>query len=244
MNYLSEDDVTIIRRRMAHTTLAQRAFGQIEPLFPDRLSSAVSRQHTGFGSEAKYSTPAQVAATLFYGICMNHAFENGNKRTSLVTMLVLLDQNGVLLTDTGEDELYNLATRTASHELDADQSDEEVDEIAKWIDDRTRPEVRGQRRMRFREFRSLLEELGCTFDSPKGNAIKIYRDTPDGRYSVKAGYPNEHHEVPLGEVRRIRRALQLDEQHGYDSGAFYDLEDAVDGFVNTYRQLMNRLADI
>ncbi len=243
VEFLTEDEVMIIRKRLAHTTLAQRAFGQVDPLYPDRLSSAVSRQHTGFGASSKYTTLPEVAATLFYGLCLNHCFENGNKRTALVSLLVFLDRNGVLLVDTTEDDLYDLATQTADHQIADERGDPEVDYIAGWIDGRTRPAQRGQRRMRFREFRSLLEDLGCTFDAPKGNSIKVRRATPEGTYSAKAGYPNEHHEVPLGEVRRIRRALHLDEQHGYDAGAFYDLESTVDGFVNTYRQLMNRLAD-
>lgn len=240
---LTEDEVMLIRRRLAETTLAQRAFGQIEPLFPNRLSSAVSRQNTGFGGQTKYNTTSEVAATLFYGLALGHAFENGNKRTALVAMLILLDRNGVLLVDTDEDELFDLATRAADHELVEERGDAEVGYIAQWLDNRTRSEQRGQRRMRFRDLRKLLEQQGCELESPKDNYIKICRVTEHGTYTVKAGYPNEHHEVPLGEVRRIRRALRFDEGHGYDASAFYDLEASVDAFVNAYRQLMNRLAD-
>lgn len=243
METLSEDEVMIVRGRLAHTALAQRAFGGVEPLFPDRLSSAVSRQFTGYGSESKYNTVVEVAATLFYGLCLGHAFENGNKRTALVTMLVFLDRNGHLLVDTDEDDLYELATQTADHELGVARGDPEVQFITDWLEERTRTAQKGQRRMRFRDLRKVLEEQGCEFDSPKANAMKIRRSTPDGTFTVKAGYPNQHHEVPPGEVRRIRRALKLNEEHGYDAGAFFDFESSVDGFVNTYRQLMNRLAD-
>ncbi len=234
----------VIRRRLAQTTVALRAFGQVDPLHPDRLSSAVARQRTGFGGIQKYETLAQVAGSLFYGLCMGHAFENGNKRTALVTMLVLLDRNGTLLIDTSEDDLYDLARQTAAHELGSKRGDAELTYIAQWIEQRTRSEKRGQRHMRFRDFRKLLEEFGCEFGTPKDNSIKIRHSTVSGTYSVKAGYPNEHHEETLGEVRRIRRVLHLDELHGYDSGAFYDLEASVDEFVNNYRQLMNRLADV
>lgn len=243
LNTLAEDEVLLIRRRLASTTLAQRAFGSEVPLYPDRLSSAVARQMTGFGGKLKYNSVNEVAASLFYGLCLGHAFDNGNKRTALVAMLVFLERNGVWLIETSEDDLYDLATRTASHGLGVPRGDEEVEWITSWIDERTRDHQTGQRRMRFREFRKVLEEQGCEFDSPKGNAIKIYRQTSEGRLSVKAGYPNEHHDVPLGEMRRIRRALQLDSVHGYDAAAFFDFEGSVDKFVNDYRQLMNRLAD-
>ena len=241
---LDEDEVMLIRRRLGSTAVAQRAFGRDEPLFPDRLSSAVGRQRTGFGGQFKYTTIQEIAATLFYGLCMGHAFENGNKRTALVSMLVLLDRNGVLLVDNNEHELYDLATGTAAHELGVVQGDDEVAHIATWLDARTREAKPGQRRMRFREFRKILEDQGCVFGTPKDNKIRIRRDTPDGACSVSAGYPNEHHDVPLNEMRRIRRALKLDLAHGFDAGALFDFEASVDGFVNTYRQLMSRLADM
>lgn len=244
MYLLTEDEVLTIRRRLSSTTLAQRAFGATDPVYPDRFSSAVARQHAGYGTFLKYTSPAEVAATLFYGLNMNHSFENGNKRTALVTMMISLDRNSILLVDTTEDDLYDMATMTAAHHLGVPRGDPEVEHIATWIDSRTRPTQLGERRMRFRELRAILGDQGCEFDTPKGNAIKIHRQTPDGAHaSVKAGYPNEHHEVPLGEIRRIRRALGLDQASGVDSGSFYDFEASVDEFVNDYRQLMNRLAD-
>lgn len=244
MNLLTEDEVLVVRARLAATSVAQRAFGSVDALYPDRLSSSIARQQTGFGGYMKYNSVVEVAATLFYGLNMNHAFENGNKRTALVTMLVFLDRNGVWLIDTSEDDLYDLATGIASHDAVDERGDAEVFYIAEWLGARTRHAERKERRMRFREFRRVLEAQGCEFDPPKDNAIKIRRRTAEGEFTVKAGYPNQHHEVPLGEIRRIRRALKLDDSHGYDSAAFYDLEGTVDEFVNTYRQLMNRLADM
>ncbi|MBD2958424.1 type II toxin-antitoxin system death-on-curing family toxin, partial [Burkholderia pseudomallei] len=57
------------------------------------LHSAVGRQTTGFGDKLKYNTVEANAATLCYGICCNHPFHNGNKRTALVAMLSHLDRN-------------------------------------------------------------------------------------------------------------------------------------------------------
>jgi len=58
------------------------------------LESAVSRQHTALGGRLKYADPVSSAATLLYGICSDHPFHNGNKRTALVAMLVHLDDTG------------------------------------------------------------------------------------------------------------------------------------------------------
>src|SRR5258708_3554960 len=106
-----------IRRRLAETEMAALDFGATEPLRPNALASAVSRQTVGLGRFRKYTNVPDVAATLFYGLALNHAFENGNKRTALVSMLVLLDRNRTLLVDATEDEIYDMATQVSAHEF-------------------------------------------------------------------------------------------------------------------------------
>lgn len=98
----------------------------------------------------------------------------------------------------------------------------------------------GDRMMRFSELRDTLGNLGCELDDPDGNFIKIRR----GSRSVKIGYPRPNYEVVVREVKRVRKALKLDEIHGIDSTGFYSLEGTVDKFVNQYRHLMRRLADL
>ena len=101
----------------------------------------------------------------------------------------------------------------------------------------------GDRKMTFQTLKAQLTDLGCECTAPDRNFIKFYRDTPEGRLSVKTGYPRSDFDIAVNEVKRIRRALQLDEAHGFDSGAFYDLESAVDGLANKYRHLLDRLAE-
>lgn len=61
--------------------------GSGDPVFPHGvkshalLESAVNRQHSGSGSWLKYADPIANAATLAFGICCDHPFHNGNKRT-------------------------------------------------------------------------------------------------------------------------------------------------------------------
>lgn len=249
MEYLNTDEVLTIRRRLATTEIAARDFGRTEPLQPLLLASAVSRQTAGWGASVKYHRVEEIAATLLYGLTLNHAFENGNKRTALVSMLVLLDRNNVLLVDATEDELYDLATRVAAHTFDVSGDPErnpnsEVAGISAWLSEHTRPRQKGDSHMEFKELKRQLVDQGCAFDKHSGNYIKIHRKTPSGGLSVKTGYPKASFTVGVGEVKRIRRALQLDEQHGVDSGAFYgDLDAVVDHFVNTHRQVLDRLAE-
>ena len=94
--------------------------------------------------------------------------------------------------------------------------------------------------MDFRELRELLEHLNCTLDKSDGNFIKIRR----GQYMVKTGYPKANFDIAVNEIKRIRRGLHLDEIHGVDSAGFYALDSKVDEIVNTYRNLMKRLADL
>jgi death-on-curing family protein len=243
---MSLDEVLQVRRRMATLAIAtQDAFGSTEPLSHDKLASAVFRQETGGGGQYKYKTIAENGATLFYGVAMNHAFENGNKRTSLVTLLVYLDMNKTLLVDATEDDLYELARSVAAHDIEIKPGaqrnpDTEVQAIAEWIRAHTRQRVLGDSAMDFKELRSLLEEFGCTFESPEANYIKIRRD----RHMVKIGYPRANFEIAVNEIKRIRRALHLDEVHGVDSAGFYALDSKVDEIVNGYRNLMKRLADL
>lgn len=236
---LTEEEVLTVRRRMASLQIAtQDAFGRTEPLKEGILGSAVYRQYTSGGGVYKYTTIEAVAANLFYGIALGHAFENGNKRTALLSMLALLEKNRTYLINTSEDDLYEMARSVAANE--DRNADLETAQIAKWLKDRIRPKRLGDTTMQFKELKEQLEALGCTFDKHDANYIKIRH----GQWVYKTGYPRPNFEVGVPEIKRIRRALKLDEVHGIDSGAFYNLEETVDRFVNEYRDLMRRLADL
>lgn len=243
---LTVDDVMTVRRRMAtYTDMATKAFGQVEPLKPNNLETAVFRQHTGSGKEYKYNTVADVGATLFYGIAMNHPFENANKRTALVSLLVFLDRNKEQLVGANDDDLYELARSMAAHEIPVRlgrerNDDSEVEAVADFLREHTRGIVRGEESIRFKAMCTLLEAQGCTIAKPKDNRVKIRL----GSHSVKTGRHRIDFDVPVSELKRIRRSLGLDEQHGMDSAGFYGLEERVDSAVLKYRNLMSRLADL
>lgn len=244
---LSEGDVLLIRRRMANLSIAtQDAFGLTDPLHPDKLASAVFRQFTGGGGVYKYNTIHEVGANLFYGIAMSHAFENGNKRTALVSLLVFLDRNKTFVIRAGEDELYELARSVAAHEIPipdglARTADVEIVAVGQWIREHTRQISLGDSKMEFKDLRETLEGLGCKFDIPEKNYVKIR--SPLGAV-YRTGYPRGNFDIDVSEIKRIRKGLKLDEVHGIDSTGFYSLDGKVDDFVNRYRNLMKRLADL
>ena len=83
----------------------------------DLLSSAVSRQETEFGGIQKWSDEYHKMATLLFGITKNHAFEDGNKRTALLSLLLFIDKNN-LQVKYKQTALELLIVRIAANTLD------------------------------------------------------------------------------------------------------------------------------
>lgn len=231
------------------------------------LSSVVARQHVGFGSYTKYSDPIENAATLTFGICCGHPFNNGNKRTALIAMLAHLDRNGFTLFGVKQKELYDMIKAVAQHRLGvrADprkkdrgytprEVDDEVRAIAAWIRRSARPLRRGEHLITYRELRRLLADRGFILDKPKNNSIGIYREIEVKRGLLKnkirleqkhigtIPYPGDGKVVGHKLIKQVRRACHLDEAHGCDTSAFYDGTDVIDAFVNEYRSILARLA--
>ena len=233
----------------------------------DLLESAVSRQHVGHENQLKYPLPVENASTLLYGICCNHPFHNGNKRTALVAMLVHLDKNKFTLFNTSQKELYDIMIQVADHSLgikkgnrDRDDgvkkvsSDQEVDAISKWIGGRVDKIKRGEKLITYRELRKILESFGYFLENPHGNSIDIVRyetvkkglfarrEERVARHVGNMSWPGENREVAIKELKRVREICKLREEDGVDSEAFYNYSIVVDSFVNRYRTTLRRLA--
>ncbi|MGQ4338444.1 type II toxin-antitoxin system death-on-curing family toxin [[Kitasatospora] papulosa] len=244
---LTLEEVLAIRKKLTESALGSKDFGGEQPLDENKLSSAVERQNTGMTDgrgiyRAKYERPHEKAATLFYGIAKNHAFENGNKRTALVCALVSLERNGFDLCNTTEEDLYQMATSVVAGtfpigKAEVRESEAEVRSLSTWIRKRIQRKSFGDHAMSFKDLRRLLIAHGCTFDAHENNFIRIRR----GSLTVKTGYPRENFDVAVSEIKKIRRRLRLDKLGS--SREFYDIDNAVDNFVSEYRDLLERLAD-
>jgi death-on-curing protein len=255
-----------------HETLVEDFARSGDPISPPGvksmalLESAVSRQHTGHGDTLKYPDAISNAATLVYGICCDHPFHNGNKRTTLVAMLVHLDRNHLCIY-ASKSELYELLVQIAGHSLGwhpdprrpdkgppRRHADAEVREIADWLSNRVQKMVRGEKPITFRELRPVLARHGFELevaDSNSANVIKVIQKPPRpfSRTPViqrkrigTIGYRDEGTEVALKDLKKLRRMCNLAEEDGVDSAAFYGDYAVVDAFVNKYRTLLRRLA--
>jgi len=84
----------------------------------DLLEAAVLRpQASAFGEDA-YKTIVEKAAAFFHSLSRNHAFVDGNKRTSTVAMIMFLEMNGYMITwDDAEALEFILSAATGGHDL-------------------------------------------------------------------------------------------------------------------------------
>ena len=76
------------------------------------LESAVYSAMQSFGDEDAYPTPEERAARLAFSITQNHPFCDGNKRTGILVMLMMLRLNQVELRYT-QPELIRLGLAVA-----------------------------------------------------------------------------------------------------------------------------------
>ena len=76
------------------------------------IESAIGSAAATFGGEFLHASLFEMAAAYLYGICKNHPFVDGNKRTAAATALVFLDMNGVAI-DAAEEPFYDLVIGVA-----------------------------------------------------------------------------------------------------------------------------------
>lgn len=257
---LSLDDVVLI-----HHLLAEHFAAANDPIYPagvksaDLLASAVARQHTSIGGVLKYDESRHNAAALAYGLCCNHPFHNGNKRTALVAMLVHLDRNRFIMRDVGQDALFDIILKVASHELAPKRkglpdSDSEVRALHSWILKTATKVERGEKPITGRELRRILRRFGLELGTSHSNTVDVMRPierrgrwpwskpTRDFQRVCTIGWHHEGGPVAPRDIRRLRQLAHLSEADGVDTRSFYDDEAIVDSFINEYRTILRKLS--
>ncbi|HEX7041021.1 MAG TPA: type II toxin-antitoxin system death-on-curing family toxin [Trueperaceae bacterium] len=261
LRYLDVNEVEAI-----HEELVRDFASDSDPIQPagvrDRglLEGAVHRPHTALGEKLKYPTVEMAGAALLCSLVHDHPFHNGNKRTALVSLLVFLDENGLLL-ECEDDAIFQLVLRLARHGVvdkkENSLADREVLYVAKWLKDRTRWIERGDRPIPWRRLRQIITSFGCQFEST-GNGPGRYRiertirlqsrflgrNIPRTRKLTSViQVVDDGRDLPAKTIKKVRSELELDEEHGVDSQLFYVRGGlTVSAFIARYRKLLKRLA--
>jgi death-on-curing protein len=89
------------------------------------VESAISRPKATFGGKDLYPDIFTKAAALFHSLMFNHAFVDGNKRTTISTTARFLHLNGYEL-DVSMREFVDFPLRVENNHLS-------YEEIAKWL---------------------------------------------------------------------------------------------------------------
>jgi death-on-curing family protein len=256
LRWLNEDEVLAI-----HFELVKDFSTYDDPITPPGprdiglLGSAVFRPQTALGGTLKYPTVEMSAAALLHSIIHDHPFHNGNKRTALVSVLVFLDENG-FFPEFNANEAFKLVLDIAQHRIaDSDSQnlpDREVLAIAEWLCQHCRIFERGDRPIPFRKLRQKLVDYGCELEFSSRGKVSITRSiterflrviTKRKLLHIQIPYHGEGNDVSTTTIKRIRRALQLDDVHGIDSRAFYGKDPIIiTEFINHYRNTLRRLA--
>jgi death on curing protein len=210
------------------------------------LESAVGRQFTSLGAEPKYKTFAHMAASLFYGIALNHAFHNGNKRTAVVALICLADRNDLSVT-ASEKELYDFVLSVVNHEFRpslassaSEATDAEVETMAGWITQRIRRKAHVQRMLRWRDLKAALRELDVWIGPATGSQLELVRK----RLRTVVDFDGDTRDVGPMIVRKIRKDLRLTPKDGCDDDVFYGDALPLDHFIEKYRGLLRDLAHV
>ena len=225
------------------------------------LESAVSRQHSGYGDLLKYHEPVLNAASLLYGICNDHPFHNGNKRTALVAALAHLDRNRLVLRAAQRDVL-RLMINVADHSIvqrplrigrettpvpRRGTPDEEVTAIAEWFRPRLEKLTRGEAQITYRELRQILANFGLTVGQARNKAAITRTERRFLRGSrqqtlMALDWPGDGRQVSISTVKHVRQTLRLCEEDGVTSEAFYGRGVRIDRYINDYRLVLRKLA--
>lgn len=120
MKYLTSAQVLVI-----HDQAIKRFGGSHGIRDLKLLESAVGRPRASFGGKDLYKDIFEKAVALLQSLSKNHAFLDGNKRTTLSSSGIFLKMNGYRLVNTHKEEVEFM--------IKAENESYSVEKIASWL---------------------------------------------------------------------------------------------------------------
>lgn len=250
--YLTKEEVMMIYNKLVDDFSKKE-----DPISPcglrneGMLESAIFHQKTSFFGKNKYPTIESTSAALMYSISANHPFYNGNKRTAMVSMMVLLDRHNLTLT-CEENSLFKISIKLASHNLVQDKEsytpDAEIFELANWIKNNNKLITKEERVLTRKKLERILKEFDCEILDNGYIQRKIRRKIFGSKKLLSKVKIDKTiaggDEINKTLIKQIREELELTFEHGIDSDVFYEKvkNTPVDDFIITYQTLLKRLS--
>jgi death-on-curing protein len=94
------------------------------------IQSAIARPQSSFGGDDLYPNVFDKAAALFHSLMFNHAFIDGNKRTTIVSASRFLSLNGFEL-DVSQEDFVAFPLLVENKHLS-------IEKISKWIENNSK----------------------------------------------------------------------------------------------------------
>lgn len=208
------------------------------------IESAAARQNTTIGGHDAYPTVFLKAAALFHSIVSNHSFHNGNKRAALLSTLYYLSEHGYWLDRCDDDEMYEFTRKLAAHEICQSRNDE-VPEVAAWLERNSRKQQKGEKQLKLHELREILLRFDYALVD-QGKTLDVIKDGVAVESILKKGAKGmEDYDPPY--IAELRKRLNLLPSEGIDSPRFYGhkgLSDELNDFMAMRIEVMKRLAKI
>ena len=125
MKYLSTEDVLLLHHLAVEASGGSHGLRDI-----GLLASAIARPTASFDGKSLYPTIFLKAAALLHSLLRNHAFVDGNKRTSMLAAMTFLELNGyIFIAD--QEEIVEYAVSIENDKLS-------VESISSWLKSHTK----------------------------------------------------------------------------------------------------------
>lgn len=225
------------------------------------LSSAVSRQCVSFLGVEKWKNEYEKIATLVFGLVKNHAFNDGNKRTALLCMLMALHRKKRRLICKKRDVellLVRIAANQMSDYKDFKKfmkhgEDAVVMYIANFLKKNSQVINNTFRTLTYEEFNKKLKVYGIRMANPQNCFIDVLQKEEKKYFLglirkgkekriLNIGFPGWKRQINPKAVKNILKTCGLFDK-GLDLKSFYEGSEPEYKLIEEYFEVLKRLKD-